>query len=344
MPARILYIDDDPALARLAQRILGRYDYSVTHAASVAAGIEAFMADTYDAVVLDHYFQDKTGLHFLEEIGCKSTLVPILYVTGSSDAQIAINALKGGAADYVIKTVTDDFFPLLASAIDQALNNARLRREKDEADRLLIVAKERAELMVAEMNHRVANSLSLVSAMIRLQANTVISDEAKNALQETQSRIAAIAGVHRSLYTSENVGAVALDVYLGALIDDLQRTGGASSDIIVTTDLRAVFVTADQAVALGVIVTELVSNALKYAYPEGKGQIGVTLRQTEDNQLQLRVDDDGIGFNPSEAPKGTGLGTKLIKAMCKTLDATLDYDESAPGGHVRLTWAVPVVI
>jgi two-component sensor histidine kinase len=180
--------------------------------------------------------------------------------------------------------------------------------------------------------------------MIRLQTNTVISDEAKNALHETQSRIAAIAGVHRSLYTSENVGAVALDVYLGALIDDLQRTGGASSDINVTTDLRAVFVTADQAVALGVIVTELVSNALKYAYPEGKGQIRVTLRQMENNQLQLCVDDDGIGFNPSAAPKGTGLGTKLIKAMCKTLDATLDYDDSTPGGHVRLTWAVPVVI
>lgn len=343
MPARILYIDDDPALARLAQRILARYDYVVTHAASVAAGIEAFLKDTYDAVVLDHYFQDRTGLHFLEEIGCKSSLVPILYVTGSSDAQIAINALKGGAADYVIKTVTDDFFPLLASAIDQALNNAKLRREKEEADRLLVVAKERAELMVAEMNHRVANSLSLVSAMIRLQTHTVSSDEAKTALQETQSRIAAIAGVHRSLYTSENVGTVALDIYLGALIDDLQRTGGASSEIIVTTQLGAISVTADQAVALGVIVTELVSNALKYAYPEGRGQIGVTLEATEENRLLLSVDDDGIGFNPAEAPKGTGLGTKLIKAMCKTLDATMDYDHSTIGAHIRLTWVSAAV-
>lgn len=339
MPARILYIDDDPALARLAQRILGRYDYIVTHAASVNAGLEAFMADTYDAVVLDHYFQDKTGLHFLEEIGCKSSLVPILYVTGSSDAQIAINALKGGAADYVIKTVTDDFFPLLASAIDQALKNASLRREKAEADRLLVVAKERAELMVAEMNHRVANSLSLVSAMIRLQTNTIGSDEAKIALQETQSRIAAIAGVHRSLYTSENVGAVALDIYLGALIDDLQRTGGASPEITVATQLEAISVTADQAVALGVIVTELVSNALKYAYPEGKGTITVQLEKLDENRLRLCVDDDGIGFNPTEAPKGTGLGTKLIKAMCKTLEATIDYDNDRSGAHIRLNWA-----
>ena len=168
--------------------------------------------------MLDHYFQGQTGHDFLEGIKGKAGNVPILYVTGSSDAEVAIKALKGGASDYVMKSAADDFFPLLVSALNQALENARLREEKVEADRQVLLAKERAELLLAEMNHRIANSLAMVSAMINMQKQIAQSEETKIALAETQSRIMAIGGVHRSLYTSENVEQVELDVYL-ELID-----------------------------------------------------------------------------------------------------------------------------
>lgn len=165
-----------------------------------------FQNGQFDVVVLDHYFQTATGMEFLAAIETVPARVPVLYVTGSNEAQIAIDALKAGAADYVIKNVGDDFFPLLLAAINQALENHRLRQtKKEEADRLLIKAKEHAEMMVKEMNHRIANSLSLVSAMIRLQINTLKSQEAETALLETQSRISAIVGVHRSLYNTANV-------------------------------------------------------------------------------------------------------------------------------------------
>jgi DNA-binding NtrC family response regulator len=221
---RILYVDDDPALARLATRVLARSDFEVTHAPSIEIGLELFSTETFEAVVLDHYFENRTGLEFLEAIGETDKPTPVLYVTGSSDADIAIRALKGGAADYVVKTATDDFFPLLISALNQAMENSRLRSEKLEADRQLVVAKERAELLLAEMNHRIANSLSLVSAMIRMQSQIASTEETKTALNETQNRITAIAGVHRSLYTSENVGEVQLDVYLGPLLAELHST------------------------------------------------------------------------------------------------------------------------
>lgn len=342
MPERILYVDDDPALVRLAQRVLARNHYEIVHAPSVAAGIEAFMQGGFDAVVLDHHFQETTGLAFLEAVGADPA-VPVLYVTGSSDAQVAINALKSGAADYVIKTPTEDFFPLLASAIGQALETARLRKAKQEADDLLLAAKERAELLAAEMNHRVANSLALVSAMIRLQINTLTGEEAKTALAETQSRISAIAALHRSLYTSDDVGTVVLEPYLLSIVEDLRRTGdgGQPGGIAIAATVAPIAVTPDRAVALGVIVTELVSNALKYAYPAGQGEIRVRLtHEGAESCACLLVEDDGVGFDPTARPKGTGLGTTLIRSMCTTLSATLDIASRERGTVIALRWPV----
>ena len=92
----------------------------VVHAASVASGLELFQNEQFDVVVLDHYFQTSTGMEFLAAIQSLPGRVPVLYVTGSNEAQIAIDALKAGAADFVIKNVGDDFFPLLRTAINQA--------------------------------------------------------------------------------------------------------------------------------------------------------------------------------------------------------------------------------
>lgn len=337
--AKILYIDDDPALSRLAERILSRHGYLVQHAPSVAAGLVSFEAGGFDAIVLDHYLQDSTGLHFLETIGEKARTVPILYVTGSSDAQVAITALRSGAADYVMKSPNDDFFPLLVSTLDQAVENHRLRLAKELADRQLLIAKERAELLLAEMNHRIANSLALVSAMIRMQIQTVSTEESKAVLMETQSRITAIAGVHRSLYTSESDGEVELDVYLRSLINELLATTRTKEQQIeMVMELDRMFVTPDKAVSLGVIATELVTNAIKYAFPNRAGRIWVTLK-AEPQQATLVIRDNGIGFSPSDRAQGTGLGSKLINAMATRLEGKVAYDASE-GTLVTTAWSL----
>ncbi|KQV84011.1 histidine kinase dimerization/phosphoacceptor domain -containing protein [Rhizobium sp. Root1220] len=337
---RILYVDDDPALARLATRVLARSDFEVVHAASIAIGLQLFEAEAFEAVVLDHYFENQTGLTFLEAIAELGRQTPVLYVTGSSDADVAIRALKGGAADYVVKTATDDFFPLLVSALHQALENARLRSEKEEADRQLVAAKERAELLLAEMNHRIANSLSLVSAMIRMQMQLASSEETKTALNETQNRITAIAGVHRSLYTSENVGEVQLHVYLGPLLAELESTNAAANGISLKPNLCGISTSADKAVALGVILIELVTNAMKYAYPAGAGDVRIELRSNDEGTAVLSVEDDGIGYSRATGPKGTGLGTRLINAMATTLGAEIVYgrEGKSSGTHIAVRW------
>jgi len=338
----ILYVDDDPTVARLATRVLGRHGVQVDHAPSVVLGLEKFNAGTFDAVVLDHYFVTGTGLQFLNAIGDRSRDTPVLYVTGASEAQIAIDALKAGAADYVIKTVADDFFPLLLTSIEQVCANFQLRKEKEEAERLLVRAKERAELMAKEMNHRIANSLSLVSAMIRMQMIAASSEEARTVLSETQNRISAIAGVHRSLYTADNMGVVDLDAYLSSIINELAKSGPDNERIRIKTDMETISAAPDQAVALGVIVTELTTNSLKYAYSTSDGDIRISLKIRE-GKLQLTVEDDGVGMGSKPKPQGTGLGTKLISAMAQSLKATVEQSsvQAHSGTRICVEWEAP---
>ncbi|MCO4317605.1 response regulator [Phyllobacterium sp. 21LDTY02-6] len=339
MPGRILYVDDDPAFVRLAQKALGRAGYEVVHAATTASGLEILGGEQVDVIVLDHYLQNTTGTQFLGVLREHGITVPVVYVTGSSEAKIAIDALKAGAADYVIKTVGDEFMPLLESAIAQAIATAELHRDRERADMEILRGKERAEVLLAEVNHRVGNSLALVAALIRLQISNSEDEAVKHALTEAQARITAIGGMHRSLYSSDDVRQVEMDKYLTSLISELRSSlEHASQRLEIKQDVEDIRLSSDQAVSIGMIVTELVTNAFKYAYPEGsKGTIRVSFLKKGDGKATLSVEDDGIGWSEGTQPKGTGLGTRIVKAMASSLGSSIEYVTRDRGTRAELT-------
>lgn len=338
MPHTILYVDDDLALARLAERHLGRAGYRVVHALDEASAMEAVEKGGIDAIVLDHYLKTGTGLDILRRLKEGSSVIPVIYITGSSDAQIAIDALKSGASDYVIKTVGEEFWPLMESAIEQGVANAELRRAKEKAEQEIRLGKERAEVLLAEVNHRVANSLALVAALIRLQVSSSRSEEVKAALSETQARITAIAGMHRSLYTSDDVRHVAMDKYLGTLVREVQGSVNDQQGPAIRLDAEPVSLSSDRAVSVGMIVTELLTNALKYAYPAGaEGEVRVLLKRQSDDSAILAVEDDGIGWREDDQPKGTGLGSRIVKSMAATLGSAIHYVPNVAGTRAELT-------
>lgn len=333
MSFSVLYIDDDAAIARLVQKHMGRLGHEVSHAENAEDALELLKAADFDVVVLDHYLRQTTGHDVLARMREAEIDVPVVYVTGSNEAQVAIEAIKAGAADYVIKTVSDDFLSLLSSAIEQTVANAQLRAAKARADEEIRLGKERAEALLAEVNHRVANSLALVASLLRLQISAARSDEVKAELAETQARITAIAGMHRSLYTSDDVSRVELDRYLNRLTVELYNSlHSAEKPLRLLLDADPISLNADKAVSVGMIVTELVTNAFKYAYPPGQsGDIRVSLKTTEDGEALLRVEDDGIGIDQHGAPKGTGLGSRIVKSMASTLGDGLRYLDGVHG-------------
>ncbi|MEO6217598.1 MAG: response regulator [Sphingomonas sp.] len=340
-PVRILYIDDDAGLRRLAVRTLARRGFAVTAADSGAEGVELAQADRFDLIAVDHYMPGMDGLETMKRLRALPEPPPVVYVTGSEEGRIAVAALKAGAADYVVKSVGADFFDLLASAFEQVLARSALEHAKAVAEEQLRASNERLAALLSEVNHRVANSLQLVSAMVGMQASALDDAGARAALEDTQRRIAAIAQVHRRLYTSDNVEQVDMQEYLGALVEELGETWSAEgARRILSLAADPICLPTDRAVSLGVIVTELVSNACKYAYPAKSGEVRICLALDGERHFVLSVEDDGVGIVDGAKPRGTGLGTRLIRAMAQSLQTAIEYDPGHNGVRARLRAAL----
>ena len=334
---RLLYIDDDDGLRTLAARKLARHGYQVDVAGSGPEGVAMARATRYALIAVDHYMPGHDGLATLALLSEIEDLPPVIYVTGSEESRIAVAALKAGAADYVVKTIGDDFFDLFAQACDNALAGVGLRREKMQAEEALQASNQRLEALLREVNHRVSNSLQLVSAFVHMQARAIADPAARDALDQTQQRISAIKEVHHRLYTSDDAESIDVGEYLAAMAAELEKTWStpdAPRNLTVTA--APVRLSADKAISLGVIVNELVSNACKYAYRgDVAGAVRIRLEQAGEGSFTLAVEDDGRGLDDSI--QGTGLGTRLIDAMAKSLRTTVDYASSSRGVTASLT-------
>lgn len=345
---RVLYIDDDPGLCSLVRRKLSRLGYDVEIATSGVEGLALLERGGIQAVALDHFMPGQDGLETLAAIRAMADPPPVVYVTGTQESRIAIAALKAGAADYVIKEIQSDFIELLRSALDAAIQTVRMRKAHEAAEQEIRAARDRFEalaaeraLMLREMNHRVGNSLQIIVSMLHVQAGAARNPDVQEALQAAGRRVAAVAQVHRRLYTSEQIATVALDQYLTALVDDLQISARDGEDgIRLSVDAAPLAIDPDRAVAIGVIVTELVINASKYAYPGGGGPVRIFLQPVA-GTVELCVEDDGVGLPEKADPNATGLGNRIVRAMAAKLGATLGFVQKSPGTRVRLSFPWP---
>jgi two-component sensor histidine kinase len=239
-------------------------------------------------------------------------------------------------------------------AIGMARYTRELRETRDQVNALnseleqrvvartadLALARDRAEVLLSEVNHRVANSLALVSGLVNLQAKAVGDQLAKDILAETQERIFAISLVHKRLYVSTDVSSVALEEYLTGLLDHI-RTSMRSQyhGVTLSFEIEPTELDTDATINLGVVVTELVTNAYKYAYPDGIGEIRVSLHKLADERAELVVEDDGVGRHDDAPAKGTGVGSRIVNAMCGSLDAQIEYRDLRPGTAAHLIFS-----
>jgi two-component sensor histidine kinase len=338
----LLYIDDDPVLARLVERGLKRLGLHVEHASSGEIGLARLNQGGIDVVALDQYMPGLDGLETLERIQAIPNAPPVVFVTASQDSKIAVTALKAGAVDYLVKDTQGDFLPLLHVAVESALKQALIRKARDDAeaevhasrDRYAALAAER-EMLLREVNHRVGNSLQIIASLLHLQANSSNQDDVKAALTNAMGRVAAVAQVHRRLYTSHDLNSVLLNQYLEALLEDLRRSAEGNRMSRLTLKAEPIEIDPDRAVAIGIIVNELVMNAVKYAYPDGAGPIHVVLNAHGDD-LELAISDDGVGLNVKLDPRSTGMGQRIVNAMASKLEAAVERDASHSGTRIVL--------
>lgn len=248
---------------------------------------------------------------------------------------LVIVVVVGGAAFGLVRYTRE----LRATRDEVNALNAELEQRVSDRTRDLVLARDRAQVLLSEVNHRVANSLALVSSLVSLQAKQMGDAASKAALAETQDRIFAISLVHKRLYGSKDVRTVTLDEYLAGLLDHLKSSlRSEGQGVTLSYSLDPVVLPTDASINLGVVVTEWVTNAFKYAYPEGRGEVRVALRSLADGQVELSVADDGVGRAEGAPAKGTGLGSRIVTAMASSMKATVDYQKREPGMVALLTF------
>ncbi len=341
----LLYIDDDPGLCVLVRRFCARIGWRVSTAEGWNEGVVRARRGGFDAIALDHYMPGRDGLDVLPELLALPDPPPVIYVTAAEEPLIAVNALKAGAADYVVKDVGGNFLELMASAVRQSMARRTLLREKNEAERrardsharLELLAEQQA-LLLREMNHRIANSLQLITSLLGIQARKSGDATVREALIQASKRVEAVAKVHQRLYNSPDVTAVEMGDYFVGLLGEMERVAEEGGGGRIVLDVAPVLVPTDKAVSLGVLVSELVTNALKYAYPNGvAGPVRVRFGPSADEAgWTLLVEDDGVGFSEEAKPRGTGLGGIIIGAMARTMDATVERATGSAGTRVAI--------
>jgi chemotaxis protein methyltransferase CheR len=219
-------------------------------------------------------------------------------------------------------------------AIEDVTERVRLEREH-------AIAHERIAMLMQELTHRVKNSLQSIAAMVMIEARSHKSGEGKAALERVSHRIDALGQLYSKLSKSDTVESVDAATYLDDLCRDLiasvDREGGRA--IVLKTDIESEFLPTDRAIPIGLIVNELVTNAVKYAFPgEASGTVMVALKRAP-GELRLTVADDGKGIDITRAD--SGLGGRLVEGFAQQLGGQVERESGSQGTTVRVILPSP---
>jgi two-component sensor histidine kinase len=279
----------------------------------------------------------------LAELGAGEWNVPqldsLLRATAAGDAAIdayELDLIRAGKKPcrLVLNAHKVDYFDADQVRIVLAVTDVTAARLAEKIREDLVREK---EILLQELQHRVANSLQIIAAVLMRSARTVQSEETRVHLHDAHHRVMSIATMQKQLAVSRS-GDVELRTYFG----DLCRSIGASmiadhDQLSLTSTVDDSMVGADVSVSLGLIVTELVINSLKHAFPvEGRtGTINVDYLSTGTGWT-LTVGDNGAGMSGDEAGTGPGLGTGIVEALSKQLDASVSVTDAHPGTRVSI--------
>jgi PAS domain S-box-containing protein len=205
--------------------------------------------------------------------------------------------------------------------------------DRKQAEAKLKAALHEKEILLKEIHHRVKNNLQVISSLLNLQARVLHNEQDRALFQESQQRIRTMALIHEKLYQSADLTRIDFREYVNHLLCDISQSyGSAMRGIQIINDIPAIELHIDTVIPCGLIINELVSNALKYAFPEGEGTLKIAFRLT-DTRYQLMIQDDGVGLSESfDLNHLDSLGLQLVQGLVEEqLDGTFELQRDAPG-------------
>jgi two-component sensor histidine kinase len=284
-------------------------------------------------VVTDYQLKWSDGIEVLRRSKARFPECPVIMFTGSGSEEVAVEAMKSGLDDYVIKSARH--FAQLRSSIRTVVENARQRRTIRETEAQLRQALRQKDLLLQELNHRTKNNLLTVMSLMKLRARRSENPEVKELLTELAGRVQSLAQVQSRILASEDLDRVDFAAYLADIAAALHRMYG-NAHVALRLDLaNQLALPVPRAGPLALLVYELILNAFKHGFPEGRGGEVLVATAEEGGGKVIVVEDSGIGFEPGEG----GLGMTLIGELVLEAEAEIAWSRRAGGGtraEVRL--------
>ncbi|MBL7984801.1 MAG: tetratricopeptide repeat protein, partial [Flavobacteriales bacterium] len=297
--------------------------------ASVHRGLAAYYERTGrldSALVHQRAFTQWNDSVYSEEKSAQINELQEKYDSGKKDALIAENKAQLEQRALTIKAIAGGAVLLLLAAVFAFRAYRSKRKGEAEVKRQKLVIEgqlKEKELLLREIHHRVKNNLQTVSSLLSIQGRGITDEAAKQAVNESRLRVKSMALIHQDLYREGDLTGVQMPDYVTKLATGLVTSYGMSDRVVLDLRLQSINLDVDTAVPIGLILNELITNALKYAWPEGRtGSLTVAMSEA-DGALVITVADDGIGIQDSSsvANGGTGFGLGMIRTFASKLKA-----------------------
>jgi two-component sensor histidine kinase len=331
----VLHLEDSDNDAEMISEALRHHGIPcrVTRVETRKAFLEAMDHGDWDMILADYALPSFDGISALKLAVGKRPGVPFIFVTGSLGEERAVAALKNGATDYIPKHRLDR----LPLAVIRAMRESKSAEAQKEADRKLKASLREKELLLQEVHHRVKNNLQIISSLLNMQSNAVDDPLLVSALQESQKRIQAMSMIHEMLYACNSLNDIDFAEYTRLLAVEVSSSQGVDpARIRLAFELEPIHLELDRAIPCGLILNELLSNALKHAFPKGRsGEIRVSLQQ-QGLSIRLAIEDTGVGLPEGRSPGETkSFGLRIVHILTEQLGGTLDIT-SNQGSHFVL--------
>ncbi|WP_320169995.1 histidine kinase dimerization/phosphoacceptor domain -containing protein [Maridesulfovibrio sp.] len=356
---KVLTIDDDEGVRISIAHYLEDSGYTVLQACNGSEGLRIFRTEDPDVVLLDLRMPEMDGLSVLEALGQEAPRTPVIIVSGTGSFEDVIATVRLGSWDYIPKPITN--LSVLENSIERTRERARLlvenERYKEELERKIrkrteelqrinkilseeISAREKSEqlvraslaekeVMLKEIHHRVKNNLQVISSLLSLQSGYTDDKEAGALLKECQHRVRSMSMLHEKLYRSQDLSRIDMKEYTLTLINFLLRSYCVEGQIEPHLDINDIHLGIDSAIPCGLIINELVSNALRHAYPEGaSGSLDISMNTIGKN-IELQVSDNGVGM-PEDFTIGSTrtLGMTLVDTLAQQLRGSVSLSNN----------------
>jgi len=321
----ILFVDDDPDIRTLAIRaVLQEFpDAQVREATDLPSLDRAVGEHAPDILVTDLDLRWTDGFRVFDAVKAVNPDCCTVMFTGTGNEELAVRAIRQGFDDYVVKGTHQ--LRRLAAAVRAAHDrNQEIRRHS-----------ENRELVLKELYHRLHNNLQIVISLLRMTERTIESQRDREQLADLGRRVQALSAVQEEFYRSEDFRQVNIAGFLERLARNL--VGLAAGHVTLSCDLNETEIPIDVAVPFGLMANEIITNALKHAFPEGRtGHLSVGLTQAA-GRLQLTVADDGAGYAESMHTEGSGLGMRLVRRLAEQIDGEVSFEGGGTGTTCRIS-------